>query len=161
MKNLSDFLILICLTTITAHAQQIETNRKIVRLYFEEVVNQKRFERLNEVFAESYATHSLLDSANVTQQTVVGQTKFLKYLTKALPDIHYTIRHIVAEGDKVVVSASLTATHKDELLGFPATGNRIPYLNEIFIFRFQDGKVVESWFQLDLHNLTKYLSGQK
>lgn len=161
MKSVSNFLIVFCLSAITCQAQQTEINKKIARFYFEEVVNQKRFERLSEVFAETYATHSLLDSANVTQQTVAGQTKFLQYLTTALPDIHYTIRHIVAEGDKVIVSASLQATHKDELLGFPATGNKIPYLSEIFIFRFKDGKVVESWFQLDLHNLTKYLSSKK
>lgn len=151
--------ILLAITILSIHeglCQNNSKNKEVARLYFDEVVNNQRLELLNNVFTDTFLVHSLLDSTE-EKKTIATHRKFLQDLFKGLPDIHYTIGNIIEEGDKVVMRVTLTATHKDELWGYPATGNRIKYLSEIFFFRFMNGKVIESWVQLDLYNLLKQL----
>jgi steroid delta-isomerase-like uncharacterized protein len=75
---------------------------------------------------------------------------------KALPDIHYTIEDMVAEGDKVAVRYVMTATHKGEFMGIPATGKKIK-LTQAFFYRFKDGKEVEALAYMDNLSLFQQL----
>ena len=65
------------------------------------------------------------------------------------PDIHLTVEDVIAEGDKVVARNTVTGTHRGEFMGVAATGKSVTY-NEIFIFRFADGRVVETWGVVDV-----------
>jgi predicted ester cyclase len=56
---------------------------------------------------------------------------------------------MIAEGDKVVTRNSVTGTHRGEYMGIPPTGKSVTY-NEIFIFRFRNGRVAESWGVVDV-----------
>lgn len=38
----------------------------------------------------------------------------------------------------------MVVTHQGELMGFPPTGRTVVY-NEIFIFRFEDGRIAKTW----------------
>ncbi len=77
-------------------------------------------------------------------------------LHHAYPDLHVTIDDLIAEGDKVVSRNTVTGTHKGELMGLPPTGKSVTY-NEIFILRFADGRIVESWGVVDLLSEMKQL----
>jgi steroid delta-isomerase-like uncharacterized protein len=70
-------------------------------------------------------------------------------LHRAYPDLHITIEDLIAEGDKVVSRNSVRGTHRGEYLGIPPTGKSVTY-NEIFIFRFADGQIVETWGVADV-----------
>lgn len=70
-------------------------------------------------------------------------------LHRAFPDLHITIEDSIAEGDKVVSRNSVTGTHQGEYLGRPPTGKSIAY-NEIFVFRFVNGRVAETWGVVDV-----------
>jgi steroid delta-isomerase-like uncharacterized protein len=140
--------------------QTSSTNKAIAKFYFEEVVNRQRLEGLNKVFADTFLVHSLLDSTE-TRKTIADQADFLKYLFKAFPDIHYTIGDILGADNRVVMRVMFSGTHKGEFWGFPASGNHIGYLSEIFFFRFSNNKIVESWVQLDLYDLFKQLQNAK
>ncbi len=153
-------IVLMFATIENATCQDKDSNKKIARFYMEEIVNKQKLEWLNQVFADTFLVHILIDSTQ-NQQTIAGQTGFLKYLFKAFPDIRYTVGDIIGEGDKIAMQVTLSATHKDEFWGYKASGNRVNYLSEIFFFRFKNGKVVESWVQFDLHNLFRQLKGEK
>lgn len=56
---------------------------------------------------------------------------------------------MIAEGDKVVHRNTVTGTHQGEYRGVAPTGKPITY-NEIFIFRFADGRVAEIWGVVDV-----------
>jgi predicted ester cyclase len=43
----------------------------------------------------------------------------------------------------------VTGTHQGEYLGLPPTGRSVTY-NEIFIFRFEDGRIAETWGVVDV-----------
>jgi predicted ester cyclase len=70
-------------------------------------------------------------------------------LHHAYPDLHVASEDLIAEGDKVVSRNVVTGTHKGEYLGIAPTGKSVTY-NEIFIFRFVNGRIAETWGVVDV-----------
>jgi predicted ester cyclase len=52
---------------------------------------------------------------------------------------------LIAEGDKVVGRFTCSATHLGAWLGQAPTGRRFEHVDEVWIFRFHDGKIVHTW----------------
>jgi steroid delta-isomerase-like uncharacterized protein len=77
-------------------------------------------------------------------------------LLRAYPDLHLTVEDLIGEGDKVVARIVCSGTHTGEYMGLPPTGKSIAY-DEIFIFRFDDGRVVETWGVVDVYSQMKQL----
>jgi predicted ester cyclase len=77
-------------------------------------------------------------------------------LLRGLPDLHLTIEDLIAEGDKVVMRASVTGTHQGEYMGVQPTGKSITY-SEIFIWRFAGGRITEMWGVVDVFAQMKQL----
>ena len=70
-------------------------------------------------------------------------------LLRAFPDLHVAIEDVIVEGDKAVSRNTVTGTHLGDYMGRPPTGKRVTY-NEIFIFRFADGRIAETWGVVDV-----------
>ena len=79
-------------------------------------------------------------------------------LRQAFPDLQVTVEDVIAEGDKVVARNTVTGTHQGEYLGLPPTGRSIAY-NEIFIFRFANGRIAETWGVVDVFSQLRQLGG--
>jgi len=77
-------------------------------------------------------------------------------LLRVYPDIHLTVEDLIAEGDKVVGRTTVTGTHRGEFMGLAPTGKTVTY-NEIFIFRFVNGRVAETWGVVDVYSQMKQL----
>ena len=74
----------------------------------------------------------------------------------AFPDMHHTFDDQIAEGAKVVSRVTFRGTHHGDFQGIPATGKEVTF-GAIFIDRYQDGKVVEHWAQMDMMGLMQQL----
>ncbi|HLG70931.1 MAG TPA: ester cyclase [Chloroflexota bacterium] len=70
-------------------------------------------------------------------------------LHRAYPDLRITVEDLIAEGDKVVSRNTVKGTHRGEYLGIAPTGKAVTY-NEIFIFRFVNGRIAETWGVVDV-----------
>jgi steroid delta-isomerase-like uncharacterized protein len=70
-------------------------------------------------------------------------------LLRAYPDLHITVEDLIAEGDKLVCRNVVTGTHHGEYMGIPPTGKSVTY-NEIFIVRFEGGRIAETWGVVDV-----------
>lgn len=70
-------------------------------------------------------------------------------LIRAYPDLHITVEDLIEEGDKVVSRNTVTGTHEGEYMGIPPTGNSVTY-SEIFIVRFEGGRIAETWGVVDV-----------
>ena len=77
-------------------------------------------------------------------------------LLRIYPDIHLTVHDVIAEGDKVVGRTTVTGTHLGEFMGVGPTGKSVTY-NEMFMFRFADGRVVETWGVVDVYAQMKQI----
>jgi steroid delta-isomerase-like uncharacterized protein len=73
---------------------------------------------------------------------------FARLLT-AYPDLHISVDDVIAEGDKVVGRHTVTGTHRGMHMGIAPTGKSVSY-NEIFVFRFADGRIAETWGVVDV-----------
>jgi steroid delta-isomerase-like uncharacterized protein len=77
-------------------------------------------------------------------------------LHQVYSDLRVIVEDVIEEGDKVVVRNTVTGTHQGEYMGLPATGNLVSY-DEIFIFRFAGGRIVETWGVVDVFAQMKQL----
>jgi steroid delta-isomerase-like uncharacterized protein len=78
-------------------------------------------------------------------------------LQRAFPDLHVAVEDLIEEGDKVVARNTVTGTHRGEYLRLPPTGKSVTY-NEIFILRFVDGRIAETWGVVDVLSQLRQLS---
>jgi len=69
-------------------------------------------------------------------------------LYTAFPDLHHMVEEQIAEDDNVASIINVHGTHKGDFLGIAPTGRQVVF-EDFMITRFQGGKVVELWAQLD------------
>jgi steroid delta-isomerase-like uncharacterized protein len=77
-------------------------------------------------------------------------------LHRVFPDLQVEIEDLIEERDKVVSRNSVTGTHQGEYMGLPPTGKSVTY-NEIFVFRFVNGRIAETWGVVDVFSQMKQL----
>jgi predicted ester cyclase len=75
---------------------------------------------------------------------------------EAFPDYRIEIEHIAGEPDRVAARFRQYGTHQGELFGIPATGKSAEW-TEMGILRIADGKIVESWYDVDMAGLMQQL----
>ena len=121
----------------------------------EQAVSQMNSGNL-EGYLEMYADDLTLHGYPPEVQGKEGVSAFYAAFKKALPDVQITVDDAVSEGDKVAVRYTIRGTHQDELMGVPATGNKVEVTGQSF-FRFTDGRVAERWQSLDAVTLLTQL----
>jgi steroid delta-isomerase-like uncharacterized protein len=116
-----------------------ETNKAIVRRYFDQVLNEQQHDLAEEFLAETIELHGtdLAPGLEVVKQ-------WLTMFAAAFPDGHYTVEDVVAEADRVVARTTFNGTHKAEMQGIPATGKAVS-VPSITIFSLDNGKIAEGW----------------
>lgn len=72
------------------------------------------------------------------------------------PDMRNIVNDLIAEGDRVAVRATGSATHKGEWMGLAATNKSLEW-EVIAIVRIADGKIVDLWQQWDRLTLFEQL----
>jgi predicted ester cyclase len=77
-------------------------------------------------------------------------------LLRAYPDLHVTVEDLIEEGDKLASRNTVTGTHLGEYMGLQPTGRSVTY-NEIFIVRFANGRIAETWGVVDVFSQMKQL----
>jgi steroid delta-isomerase-like uncharacterized protein len=85
-----------------------------------------------------------------------GLKEAMAMLLRAFPDLQVSVEDMIEEGDKVVGRNVLIGTHRGEYMGIPPTGTTVQY-NEIFIFRFANGRIAETWGVVDVYSQLKQL----
>jgi steroid delta-isomerase-like uncharacterized protein len=77
-------------------------------------------------------------------------------LLAGFPDLQLNVEDLIGEDDKVVARIVCTGTHRGEYMGVAPSGKSIAY-EEIFIFRFANGRVIETWGVVDVLSQMKQL----
>ena len=122
-----------------------EENKTIFRRYVEEVSNEGNLDLVDEIFAR-YVSHQ--PDGYTEERGPEDVKRFIGEFHQAFPDFHSTIEDQIAEGDKVATRWTIRGTHQGEFRGIAPTGKQIT-VTGIGIFRFSEGKVVESWDNFD------------
>jgi len=118
-----------------------EQNEAAARRWYDEVLNQGRFEVLNELLAEDVVHHAgVMVDLNGREETAGG----LRAIRAGFPDIQYTVDGVVAADDTVLIRWTGRGTHQGEFLGVPASGASVDW-SGLNAFRIACGQVVEGW----------------
>jgi len=74
----------------------------------------------------------------------------------AFPDAHHTINDLIAEGDRVVLRTTARATHRGDFEGIARTDRSVEFTG-LVVYRIQNGRIVESWGEIDFLRLIRDL----
>lgn len=69
-----------------------------------------------------------------------GYVSVLDMMRGAMPDVHWDVEEMIAEGDKVMVRYTMTGTQTEPLMGIPATNKPIK-VTAMNIYEIKDGKI--------------------
>jgi len=114
----------------------IERNKEIVRKLFEESLNKGNLALLPDLFAADF-------TGPQGEKGPAGFRAFVEPLLKAVPDIHYTIKDLVAEDDKVMINWTWQGTQTGLFRNAPATGKWLTN-DGMAVFVLKDGKIERS-----------------
>jgi steroid delta-isomerase-like uncharacterized protein len=125
---------------------QVERNKATVRRVFDEVLNQRRLDLIDEIYEEGIVDHDPLPGAPLGRD---GVRYSIGGLLDAFPDLHVTIEAMAAHGNMVTVHNTWRGTQKGKLVGLPSTGRALTF-SGVVIWRLDAGKIAERWAVLDL-----------
>ncbi|OMF39353.1 ester cyclase [Paenibacillus peoriae] len=85
-----------------------------------------------------------------------GYLAIIQMMRTGFPDIQWTLKEMVAEGDKVAARFIMRGTHQGSFFGFPPTGKTIE-VQAMNFYRFSDGQIVEEYGQPDMLGLLQQI----
>ena len=75
---------------------------------------------------------------------------------RSFPDMQHTIDELMAEGDRVAARLTSRGTHRGEFQGIARTDRQVEF-TALVIYRIADGKIAESWGEVDFSRLMRQL----
>lgn len=130
----------------------LEENKALVRRFVEEIFVGGREAAVDELVAEDFVAHTWPSTGDPR-----GDLKrAMERVATGLADAAFTIEDMIAEGDRVAVRLTASATQVGPFMGLPPSGRRYT-IGEIHVFRVRDGMVVEHWHQFDQMGLMRQL----
>ena len=103
------------------------TGKELVRRLVDEGVNRRNAAILDEVADGAFAE---------------AARHWVSPFRGAFPDFTMEIVDLIEEGDTVVGHFHCSGTHTGEWLGLPATNRRFENVDEIYVFRVENGRLV-------------------
>jgi serine phosphatase RsbU (regulator of sigma subunit)/ketosteroid isomerase-like protein len=124
-----------------------ESNKALVRRFYEVVFNRANLDVANELLAPDYVDHSVPTGKYAGRE---GLKRSVAKQHASSSDLHLSIEEQVAEGDKVVSRIIGSGTHdRESFMGLAPTGERMT-MKHIIISRVVEGKIVEEWSASDV-----------
>jgi steroid delta-isomerase-like uncharacterized protein len=128
-------------------------NKSVIRTFIEDVINQGRLERADDLVIEDFVE---LDPLPGQSQGREGLKEVIGQMRSAFPDILWTVDEMLAEGDKVLTRFTWSGTHQGAFLGVPATGRRITVKGTV-IDRLVAGRMADSRILMDTLGMMQQL----
>ncbi|MFT3750902.1 MAG: ester cyclase [Agriterribacter sp.] len=122
-------------------ADNLETNKKIVKRFNKEVIEQCNLNSFAQLIDENFINQTAPPNSNGADG--MWHT-FNNILKPAFSDLIVEIYDQIAEDDKVTTRKAIIGTHNGKLFDIEPTGKKIK-IDVIDIVRLKDGKYIEHW----------------
>lgn len=133
----------------------VESNKQIMRRMIEEIWNKGNLAVADELFSEDHTSPSAPDLPPGSESVKMLAGMF----RNAMPDYHMDIDMILADEKQVAARFIQSGTHTgDELMGMQPSGRKATW-TEIGVLQIEDGKIVKSWYEVDMLSMINQLSG--
>ena len=119
-----------------------EKNKALVRRFIEDVYNRGNLDVADELLAPDYVDHTVPPGKYSSRE---GLKRSVAKQRASSSDLRFSIKEQLAEGDQVITGVVGSGTHdRERFMGLAPTGERMSIEN-IFISRVVEGKIVEDW----------------
>jgi steroid delta-isomerase-like uncharacterized protein len=122
-----------------------EAMRRFAVERVEALFNRAELDRVEEFVTPDFVNHEAWPGEDPGYE---GFRLRLRRLHDAFPDLHMTVREVLADGDLVAYRAELSGTHRGALLGIPPTGRSFR-VQHMHMLRIRDGRASEHWATRD------------
>jgi uncharacterized protein (TIGR02246 family)/steroid delta-isomerase-like uncharacterized protein len=128
----------------------LDSNKSVVRRFFEELWNQRKPEVAAEILATNCVTHQLKSGSEdvAVPRPPEAMKSHVSEWIAAFPDLQYTVDQMVAEDDRVVTYCTARGTHLGPWHGIPPSGKTIA-MQAMVVHRIVDGLIAEDWVLVD------------
>ena len=110
------------------NSAQEEINKKNVVEFYNVYINQKDLEATSKYVGSRYIQHNPMGADNLE-----GIKNFIQFLREKMPDAHWEMKRVFADGDYVITHGHFVSKPGDRGMAV------------MDIFRLENGKVVEHW----------------
>ncbi len=128
---------------------QQEHAKAIYQRMVDDVVNQGKFEVVDELFSPAYVDHAAPPGV---PGGLEGVKAVFGMFRTAFPDVKFIIDQMVAEGDIVATLVHGEGTNNGPFMGQAPTGKHAVW-RSVGFFRVEEGKIIEHWGIPDLFGL--------
>jgi len=132
-------------------SETIERNKEILGKVLT-AFNERRLEELDAYICPAFVGHNPLSPEPIPGPE--GLKGFFGAFIAGMPDCRHPVWKMIAEGEYVAIHMPFEGTFENELLGIPPNGNKVNVMMSN-IWRFEDGKIVELWLNMDTLGLMK------
>lgn len=133
---------------------KILDNKMIMWRMIDEIWNQGKLEVADELFAPDHWSPSAPD----LPKGAAGVKMLAAMFRAAMPDYRMAIDLMFADEEKVVGRFTQSGTHTGgDLMTMKATGRKATW-TEIGVLQIQNGKIVKSWYEVDMLAMIRQLS---
>ena len=122
-----------------------QSNSSIVRRFVEDVINKGNMDA-----AAQFVWEDVVEQVPLPGQGpgLEGLKDILRSMRTGFPDLDFSIKEQIAEGDKVASRFEWTGTHRGTFLGVPATGKSVRVWG-VVIDQLQEGRIKETRIIMD------------
>jgi len=120
-------------------------NVALYRRVVEEGFNKGDLRIIDELGSPAMVEHELLPGQSPGLQ---GVKEVFGMVRAAFPDLHVTVEDAFASGDRLCGRVTFSGTNTGPFMGQPATGRKATW-EAIDVVRFQDGRMMEHWGEMD------------
>ena len=113
-----------------------QQNKELARKIYEQCLNKRNFDLLNEIVSEEY-------TGVLGKKGAAGFREPMEALIRSFPDMQWILTNLIAEDDKVFASWKVQGTHKNPFNNIPATGKTITS-DGMGVLIFKNGKVIST-----------------
>jgi len=121
-------------------------NKAVVQRFYQEVLNQRKLDVLDQIGAEDYVEHDPFPGQGNGRADLKARVASLH---KAFNPLRFNVEDVIAEGDKVVVRWTNSGTDRGGFMGIPPTGREFGIAG-IDIYVVRDGRLAEHWHVVDM-----------
>ncbi len=132
----------------------IERNKTIVEHYYGEL-NRGNVTVVDDLFDRDYVAHD----PSLPSEMREGRDKLKSMIERsraAFPDQRFELDDVTAEEDRVAFRVKFVGHLAGEWDGLDHDGRQISYTG-MGMFRIEDGKISEGWFNFDHHRFLRQL----
>jgi predicted ester cyclase len=138
------------------HLTGAPASREETKAIMHRLIDEFWNKRNEDVADELFHPHASSPSAPGLPLGPEGVKQIGRMFWTAFPDYWMRIDHIAGENDRVAARFTQGGTHEGDLFGIPPTGKTAEW-TEMGILRIADGKIVESWYDVDMAGLMQQL----